>query len=278
MKKILFSIKVFLIVSVVFTSAFSQNQNHDTSRLMSDSAILTPNQIVNILMDSLNTHVSKERYEINNDNSFLKVDDFFNDHSFFAFIFVKDFACVFFKLIENHWKELLVIDSVKDYMGYEIKDLNGDHCPDFLLTDFYIYSNKSYKVLLFDCYSKTLKYNPSFEGIFNPFYDDSTKLLNSFLFTNHGEAVKETYKFNGDSLDLVEKVTLDGIGVEDRENNTFVIKHYKTRNNSLEMLKSISLRNFTEATKTYDHLLFNYFVKNNRKQKLSCSEGWIQMR
>ena len=251
--------------------------NKDESALKSDSIILTQNQIANVLLDSLNKHISKKTFEIIIDNSILKADNFFNDNSSYAFIAVKDFKFMFYKLINNQWKQLVVIDYIKDYMGFETKDINGDNCPDFLLTDFYVYSNKSYKVLLFDCDKKTLNYFSTFDGVFNPFYDDSTKLINSFMFTNHGEIEKETYKLNSDSLYLVEKVTLDGIGVEDRESNKFVINHYVNYNNKLKLIKSIKLTNYDSATKTFDNLLFNYFIKNDHKQKLLCSEGWVQL-
>ncbi len=275
----LISIIAIFTVTLCFTNSFSQNKNmkKDESIFKHDSIILTPNQITNFLLDSLNKHISKESFEIINDNSILKADNFFNNNSFYAFIAVNDFRFMFYQLIDNQWKQLVVIDSIKDYLGFVIKDINGDNCPDFLLTDFYIYSNKSYKVLLFDCGKNTLNYVSAFDGVFNPFYDDSTKLINSFMFTNHGQIDKETYKINGDSLNLVDKVTLDGIGVEDKENNKFVINHYVNCNNKLKLIKSIELRNFDLATTTFDNLLFIYFIKNNLKQKLLCSKGWVQL-
>ena len=230
-----------------------------------------------ILIDSLTRHKANDSCEIYLDNCVLKIGNFLKNKKTYAFIVIKEFKFLFFESISNKWKLINETQFDNDYAGYKIADINGDGCLDFMLKDNYVYSNVCYKVIVQDCKQNTLKYISDFEGLMNPFFDDNTKLVNSFLFTNHGEIKKETYSFSGDSLSLVERVTLDGIGVEDIDNNKFVIKHFVNSNKKTKLIKTLTLKNFDKATSIFDNLLFDYFVDNNCKRKLYSSKGWVQL-
>jgi hypothetical protein len=97
------------------------------------------------------------------------------------------------------------------------------------------------------------------------------------LFTNHGEESKETYKRIGKSLQLNERVTVDGLGVEDIDKHKYVIKHYRMINKKETLIQTFKLTNANEASRTFDIMLFDYFIYNDTIKPLKVKDGWIQM-
>ncbi len=129
--------------------------------------------------------------------------DLFGDNSSHAFTVINNYKMAAFKYQAGKWEKYIEIPFNSEYQGFKQQYLNGDNCMDLMLTEYYLFSNKSYKVFLYDCNNATLTYDSEFDGIMNPFYDTKTRLINSFLFTNHGEEIKETYKRVGESLILL---------------------------------------------------------------------------
>jgi hypothetical protein len=238
---------------------------------------IEPETLKKALIFCLKTHKEKDSCEYFIGDGVLKIGDFFCNNKTCAFIVINRYKFLFFENVSGNWNLITENSFENEYSGYEMNDLNGDNCLDFMLKDFYVYSNYCYRVLLNDCEKKKLRYVDDFEGIMNPFYDKETKLINSFLFTNHGDMDKETYQYSGDSLNLIEKVTLEGAGIEDVENNKFIIKHFVNSNNKLLLLNSIKMENYKSATTFFDNQLFNYFIKYGVKTKLLSSEGWVQL-
>jgi len=203
--------------------------------------------------------------------------DLFGDNTSHAFTVINNYKMAAFKYQAGKWEKYIEIPFNSEYQGFKLQDLNGDNCMDLLLKEYYLYSNKSYKVFLYNCNNATLTYDPEFDGIMNPFYDTKTGLINSFLFTNHGEESKETYKRVGESLILNERVTIDGLGVEDIDNHKYVIKHYRMLNKKETLIQTFKLTNANEASSKFDNLLFDYFIYNDTIKPLRVEDGWIQM-
>lgn len=194
-----------------------------------------------------------------------------------AFIVINDYVFTFYEYRSDRWVKRLEMPYDGEYQGFMLQDLNGDDCPELMLTSFYVYSNKTYRVFMFDCKNGVLKKCPEFDEIMNPFYDRETGMINSFLFTNHGDLSKETYKRNGTALDLYERVTVEGLGIEDIDHHNYVIKYYRFPNHKEKLVKTVNLTNETEARRIFDHSLFDYFIYGNQKKPLKSEEGWIQM-
>ena len=201
----------------------------------------------------------------------------FGDNKGHAFIVINNYKFSFFEYTSDRWIKRFEIPYDGEYQGFKLQDLNGDNCPDLMLTDFYVYSNKTYQVFIYNCKNGDMKNCPEFEGIMNPFYDRETGLVNSFLFTNHGDLSKETYKRNDTTLDLYERVIVEGLGVEDIDHHKYVIKYYRFQNHKEKLVKTLKMTNETEARRIFDHSLFDYFIHGNQKKSLKSENGWIQM-
>lgn len=252
---------VFLIFLIISVNAYCQVTNNI---MKNEHIALKPEETKRILIDSLNKHKLSDSCEIFIENGALQIGRFMNNVKVYALIVIEEHEFLLFENKTSKWN--LICDSTFEnyYHGYRLKDINGDGCLDLLLPEVYIFDNISYKVLQYDCKTETFKYNPAFDGIFNPEYDIKTGLIDSYLMTNHGECEKETYKFTSNGLELTERVTLNGAGNEDRNKKKYVIKHYVHSGSKLIPLKTIRTVNYNNAIKQFDSLLFDTSINQNQ--------------
>ena len=210
------------------------------------------------LIDSLYKYEKLDSCEfIYENNSILKIGHFLNNSHKYALISIPNKELMLFENLNNKW-ELIeeLVDSNHVYRGFELNDINGDNNIDLLFPSFSIYSNYIYYVFIQNSKTQTLDYYPDFDGIFNPTFDKKTKLINSFLETNHGDQTKSTYKFEGKSLKTTQSIVLKGTGIEDIDKNEFYIEEYSSLKDSLVLKKSTRFNNYKNAFYMFDKMLF----------------------